>query len=178
MLVQVACLARVGNAIKLDATGDPFTVSTIYIDDQLCATWHFMYQPNASDTTVGVNLARGCSLLTSRQVECVEETFDLKNAKRLFDFMFQLYNSVSVAIEDNRTLRETASVVGKLSMDIVDMGLPPLTSRARKTQGDDDEGWGPVGSDILEPEVENFESLLPVRVSFPRKGQRLTLLLS
>jgi len=56
MFVQVACLARLGNGIKLDAKGDPFTVSTIYIDDQLCAKWYFMYQPNASDTAVGLTL--------------------------------------------------------------------------------------------------------------------------
>jgi hypothetical protein len=40
MLLQAACLARLGNALRLDsAAADPFIVSAIYIDDQLFANW-------------------------------------------------------------------------------------------------------------------------------------------
>jgi hypothetical protein len=37
MLLQAACLARLGNAVRLDSAADPFIVSAIYIDDQLRA---------------------------------------------------------------------------------------------------------------------------------------------
>lgn len=65
-----------------------------------------------------VNLARGCSLLTSRQVKYVEEIFDLKNAKSMFDFVFRLYNFVSLANEDNHTLRGPVSIIGELHAEV------------------------------------------------------------
>jgi hypothetical protein len=53
MLLQGACLARLGNALRRDpAVSGPFIVSAIYIDNQLHAKWHLMYQPSVSDTTV------------------------------------------------------------------------------------------------------------------------------
>ena len=54
MLLQSACLARLGNALRRNPEGDPFIVSAIYIDYMLCATWYLLYQPNVSDTTVGL----------------------------------------------------------------------------------------------------------------------------
>ena len=52
MLLQAACLARLGNALRRETKTDPFIVSAIYIDNTLYATWYLLYQPNASDTTV------------------------------------------------------------------------------------------------------------------------------
>ena len=139
-----------------------------------------------------VNLAGWCSLLTSRQVKYVEETFDLTNAMSTFDFVFRLYNFVSLANEDNNTLRDPFGNVAKLSVEISRLELPSLTSRKRKTRVDDDAGngsskksnieGGPAESDIVSDvailealkrgytipeEVEGFKFLLPVRVSFP-----------
>ena len=133
--------------------------------------------------------------------------FDLKDAERTFDFVFQLYNFVSLANEDNITLHKPFDQLVKLDLHIKGLQFPSLTgvsNRKRKTRDDGDAGTGspkkgrreggPVESDIfsdvaileavesagytIPPEVENFKSLLPVRVSFPRKGQRLTLPLS
>jgi hypothetical protein len=56
MLLQAACLARLGNALKQDPGADPFIVSAIYIDDQLHAKWYLIYQPKVSDTAVGLFL--------------------------------------------------------------------------------------------------------------------------
>jgi hypothetical protein len=140
-----------------------------------------------------VDLARRPSLLTSRQVKYVSDTFDLKNTKDTFDFVFRLYNFVEVANENDRTLRDPWQNLGMLHSEVKDMKLRVWTTRKRKTEGDDAAGNRPpkkprtgngaVESDILSdvaimealkctgytipPEVENFESLLPVSVSFP-----------
>jgi hypothetical protein len=56
MLLQTACLARLGNALRQSPGADPFIVSAIYIDNTLQATWHFLFQQNVSDTTVRLAL--------------------------------------------------------------------------------------------------------------------------
>ena len=50
MLLQAACLARVGKALSKDPER-PVIVSAIYIDEHLCAKWHFVfvYQPRVSN---------------------------------------------------------------------------------------------------------------------------------
>lgn len=142
-----------------------------------------------------VELARGCSLLTSRQVKYVEEIFHLTDAKRTFDFVFRLYNFVSLAIEDNETLRNPFENIDTLKQEVSDLALTLLTSRKRKanvggagnkrSKKPRNEG-GPLQNDILSDvailealkragytipdEVEGFESLLPVRVPFRDKG--------
>ena len=52
MLLQAACLARLGNDVLNKNRKHPFIVSAIYIDDQLCAAWYFVYQPNTSSAAV------------------------------------------------------------------------------------------------------------------------------
>ena len=47
MLLQAACLARLGSKLRKSSTR-PFIISAIYIDSTLHAHWHFMYQPRAS----------------------------------------------------------------------------------------------------------------------------------
>ena len=198
MLLQAACLARLGNALNQERK-HPFIVSEIYIDDQLRARWYFVYQP---DYYCKVDLAGCCSLLISWQVGCVKESFDLKKAERAFYFVFWLYNFVSLAIEDSNPPNPLLNVA-KLSSDIQGLDLPSLTGK-RKTRDDDDAGNGSpkkpkyqggfVESDITSDRAilaalkrtgytipdkdEGFELLLPVRVTFPRKRQRLTLPLS
>lgn len=126
----------------------------------------------------------------------MKERFDLTTGKRAFDLLFRLFNFVSMAKEDNGTLRNTLQNVSMLHANVNQMKLPSLTSLKRK-RGDDDPGNGSskkqkdegrlVGSDILSNvavldaleragytipgEVEGFKSLLPVRISFPCKWQ-------
>jgi len=142
-----------------------------------------------------VDLARGYSLLTSRQVEYVVEIFDLQNAKSTFDFVFRLYNFVALASENNSTLHDLNVNLAKLNLDVEGMGLSALTSRVskcgtrgnggvgneppkkQKNQGGDVESDTPFDVAILEalnragyaiPDVvEEFKPLLAVRVSFP-----------
>jgi hypothetical protein len=51
MLLQAACLARLGNALRPDAV-HPFIVSAIYIDEELRAKWHLVFQPDRSNDAV------------------------------------------------------------------------------------------------------------------------------
>ena len=121
------------------------------------------------------------------------EDFDLKITKRLFAFVFRLYNFVEVAMEDDRALDNPFTRVGELRSEVRGMGYPALTTLKRKSSEDDDAGTrrskrprtgkGAMESDILSdaaimealecagytipPEVENFKSLLPVSTSFP-----------
>jgi hypothetical protein len=142
-----------------------------------------------------VNLARGCSLLTPRQINYTEEFFDLKNPNTTFDFMFRLYNLVSLANEDNTILSNAPGKVAKLYSAVKQMGLQSITSitsNRKRTRVDGNAGdrpskkprnnGGSVESDILSDvailealeragytipeEVEGFKVLLPVRVSF------------
>ena len=143
-----------------------------------------------------VDLARGYSLLTSRQVEYVVESFNLTETKRMFAFVFQLYNLVSLAKGDNDTLNDLNSRLTNLRTDIKSQNLPGLstavTNRKRKTRDSDDGGngppkrsknaGGPDENDILSDaailgaleragytfptEDENMSPILRVRVSF------------
>jgi hypothetical protein len=47
MLLQAACLVRLGNALRKKLE-HPIIVSAIYINDQMCAEWHLMYQRGAA----------------------------------------------------------------------------------------------------------------------------------
>jgi hypothetical protein len=65
MLLQAACLARLGNMLSKkrnlqkhtkttrEESAGPIIVSAVYIDDDLCANWHLVYQPSAPDAAVG-----------------------------------------------------------------------------------------------------------------------------
>jgi len=55
MLLQAACLARLGNALR-PGSARPFIVSAIYIDDAQHAKWHLVYQPDVSNAAVGLIL--------------------------------------------------------------------------------------------------------------------------
>ena len=142
-----------------------------------------------------VNLARGCSLLMSRQVRYVVQDFNLQDAMETFDFVFQLHNLASLANRDNGTLQQPFNTLAKLDSCIKELKFPSLSTvgRKRKLRNNDDTGNGPprkqgtksgrVEGDtlfdvaILEalecagytipPEDEHFKTLLPVRVSFP-----------
>lgn len=141
----------------------------------------------------------------------MKERFDLRSAMNTFKFIFQLYNFVSRAQEDNSTLQNPFDRVAKLDARILEMGLDSLKGRKRKTR-DDDEGDDGAGNgspkkrqndgggagngssarqqtdgglaeddttfDVaiqeallagytIPDEVEGFEPLFPVRVSFP-----------
>ena len=51
MLLQAACLARLGNALKQESAG-PFIVSAIFIGAGPHAEWYLVYQPSAADVAV------------------------------------------------------------------------------------------------------------------------------
>ena len=100
--------------------------------------------------------------------------FDLSDPKQTFDFLFQLYNVVSMANEDNDTLGKSDDEINKLLSGFTQMKLPVLRTGNRKTAGESD-----IFSDVailealecsgytIPPEDEEFTPLLPVRISFP-----------
>jgi hypothetical protein len=69
MLLQAACLARLGNAPRRNPGADPFIVSAVYIDNKLRAIWYLLYQPNVSDTTVRLIL-QGASSAETQPNNC------------------------------------------------------------------------------------------------------------
>ena len=188
MLLQAACLAKLGYSLR-GVSKDPFIVSAIYIDQYLFAEWYLVYQPDKSNVTVRLILQEAVHYLRLWQVEYVMDRFDLKDAEATFKFVFRLYNLVSLANEDNKTLGEVKRSVDELCLDVKRMGLPTLTIRKRKTEKGNDStkksknADGPIETDLLSdiailealegagytipPEVEGFVSLLPVRASFP-----------
>ncbi|PVF91302.1 kinase-like protein [Serendipita vermifera] len=170
MLLQAACLAKLGNRLRKEKQV-PFIVSAIYIDNNLLVKWYLVYQPDVS------------------KVEYVEINFDLRNRNDMFKFVFQLYNFVELAKEANNTLSDPSNNIDMLKMDVHQMGLPGLTSITPKRKEPDDNAdnrpskkprnqGGSVDNDILSDapilealdragytipdEVEGFESLLPL----------------
>ena len=127
----------------------------------------------------------------------MEDIFNLKDIKCMFDFIFRLYNLVSLANDNSHNLNDPADKVTKVHLAVKDMGLGTLTgikrkpkspgdgNAARKKQktGEEEPGDNDILSDsaMLEAltcagytitrDAENFKSLLPVRAHFPWKGQ-------
>ena len=69
------------------------------------------------------------------------ETFDLLDAMETFKFVFRLYNFVSPAREDNRTLQNPFDNITKLDKEILLKELQSLNGK-RKMRDDDDDGAG------------------------------------
>ena len=130
-----------------------------------------------------VDPARGCSLLTSRQVQYVVADFGLKKAKTTFAFMFWLYNFIMLACEDNKTLLSPDNNVVKLHTAVKQMNLRALTSRASRRprakvdnnagngrrEGPISEG-GPVDGDVegdILSDVANLEALKGAGYTIP-----------
>ena len=68
------------------------------------------------------------------------DRFDLTDAKRTFDFVFRVYNFVSLATEDNNNLRDPWHNVAKLHSEVTQMKLPSFTALNQKyntRDGDD-----------------------------------------
>jgi len=57
MLLQAACLARLGRVLR-QSSAPPVIVSAVYINNELSAEWHLVYQPRADVPTVGLILQR------------------------------------------------------------------------------------------------------------------------
>ncbi|KAG8798920.1 hypothetical protein FRC16_006242 [Serendipita sp. 398] len=74
MLLEAACLARVGNANKPE--GDPVVVPAIYITDNYFVKWQLVTQPDRSNPTVYYTA----------------EIFNLSQVDHALDFVFRLYN--------------------------------------------------------------------------------------
>ena len=56
MLLQAACLARIGNSLRASTTDKPIVIMAIYIDKHFRARQHTVCQPDV--TSIGVVLNR------------------------------------------------------------------------------------------------------------------------
>ena len=94
-------------------------------------------QTSSRGNYCGVDLADGCSPLTSQQVKYVLEKFNLLKCEERFDFVFQLYNFVFLANTGNCTLCESHKQTTKLHVDVVQMSLLSLTAVIKKCKRND-----------------------------------------
>ena len=67
------------------------------------------------------------------------EVFNLQNTESRFKFVFQLYNFVSLAKEDNRALHNSNDRIAKLCLDVKGLKLPALTTLRKRKAGDCDD---------------------------------------
>ena len=100
--------------------------------------------------------------------------FDLSDPKQTFDFIFQLYNVVSMANEDNDTLGKSGDEVNQLLLGFTQMKLPVLRTGNLKRAGESDILSDVAILDALEwagyiipSEDEEFTLILPVSISLP-----------
>jgi hypothetical protein len=64
MLLQAACISRIGNWLRASAPGKPIVIMAIYIDKDFKAHQHFLYQPDEGSTEVMFNWLTGSLWLT------------------------------------------------------------------------------------------------------------------
>jgi len=90
-----------------------------------------VYQPHVSDAAVGLILQEAVHYLRLGRLDTLVKHFDLKDAERTFDFVFQLYNFASLANEDNITLHKPFDKLAMLDVPIVDGRLQPKAQDGR-----------------------------------------------
>ena len=59
MLLQAACISRIGNWLQTSTPRKPIVIMAIYIDKDFNAHQHFLYQPDARSTEVVFNWLTG-----------------------------------------------------------------------------------------------------------------------
>ncbi|KAI0282266.1 hypothetical protein BGY98DRAFT_955055 [Russula aff. rugulosa BPL654] len=89
MLLQAACVARIGNSLRASATRKPIVIMAIYIDKDYKAHQHLLCQPD----------------IGSPMVVYVTNVFNLTAPETAFQLIFQLYNFLKGAKADNDDLR-------------------------------------------------------------------------
>ncbi|KAF8494270.1 hypothetical protein JB92DRAFT_2818527 [Gautieria morchelliformis] len=112
MLLQAACLVRLSNALRRTKK-DPFIMTAIYIDSKFYATRYLLWQPENHGT----------------DVRYTSEEFNLGNAQRAFDFVFQLYNLAACTDMQHNYLRSKLDIKAA-TLRFKD--LPSLTAHNRQ----------------------------------------------
>jgi hypothetical protein len=59
MLLQAACISRIGNWLRAPTPGKPIVIMAIYIDEFFYARQHLLCQPDAGSTKVVFNWLTG-----------------------------------------------------------------------------------------------------------------------
>ena len=60
MLLQAACLSRIGNWLRASPSGKPIVIMAIYVDKDFNAHQHLLHQPDVQSTKVVFNLSTDC----------------------------------------------------------------------------------------------------------------------
>jgi hypothetical protein len=55
MLLQAACMARIGNQLRTSAAGKPIVIMAVYVDKDFVARQYFLYQPEVTSPLVASN---------------------------------------------------------------------------------------------------------------------------
>jgi hypothetical protein len=150
MLLQAACLARIGNWLRDPTHNEPIVIMAIYIDDQFKAYQHIVYQPNGSiEVVFHWVLTESLWLMQyfSFKVEYTTRIFDLTIPKAAFEFIFQLYNFFSVAENDNRHLHRPKPRLAEAKESVARKQYPPITTFTKRKREDDQESTKKSKSD-------------------------------
>ncbi|KAF8506311.1 kinase-like domain-containing protein [Gautieria morchelliformis] len=115
MLLQAACLARLGNALRQNPSS-PFIVTAIYVHSDFRATQYLVYQPDISN----------------KQVFYTATDFALNDASQAFEFVFQLYNLAAQARQQSQDILIPRDRIQQVACEIEDKSYPVITSHKRK----------------------------------------------
>jgi len=124
MLLQAACLSRIGNWLRnpdCDDKDRPIAIMAIYIDEGFRAHQYILCQPDV-----------GMVNAILFKVEFVTRVFDLTVPRTAFEFIFQLYNFFSDAEADNDRLLDPKSRLRNAEGSVARKGYPTLTSARTK----------------------------------------------
>jgi hypothetical protein len=107
------------------------------------------------------------------KVEYVTETFDLTKPRSAFEFIFQMYNYFSMAVNDNRHLRQPRRQLARVKEMVNGRNYPTFTS----AQGGEEDSFDKpsvqkevtsAGYTITQPISEEITLLIPVSRNSPR----------
>ena len=84
--LQAACIARIGNSLRGSATGGAVMIMAVYIDTHFVAHRYLLCQPDVKSVTVVFN--------------------SLTTPQTMSEFIFQLYNFLSPAVDNNNSFHD------------------------------------------------------------------------
>ncbi|KAI9513064.1 kinase-like domain-containing protein [Russula earlei] len=122
MLLQASCITRIANWLRASTTKETILVMAIYIDQDFQAHQYLLWQPDE----------------TPEQVVHYDRTlFDLTDHRGAFDFIFQLYNFLSIANADNAKFDNdhASERLAKAKASVENSTYPSITKRLKDETG-------------------------------------------
>ncbi len=134
LLLQASCMCRIGNWLRASTSRKLITIMAVYVDQHFKAHQYLLYQPSVQSNKVALNRFTGSLWLMAIffKVEYVSESFDLKKSETAFEFLFRLYNFVSVAQTDNEGFDEPEQRLEQAKQSVARKKYPTITSKKKK----------------------------------------------